>query len=85
LRPIRSLIRPANRFASAFVAPNVTMNQRTAVREAGRVPGVHAAIEVARQIVITDTDELADRVLVDLGGLGNQDNWCTNRHDPANP
>ena len=33
LRPIRSLSPPANRFASAFVTPNVTMNERTAVRE----------------------------------------------------
>jgi len=33
LRPIRSLIRPANRFASAFVTPNVTMNERSAVCE----------------------------------------------------
>ena len=36
LRPIRSLIRPANRFASAFVTPKVTMNERTAVREVRR-------------------------------------------------
>src|ERR1700681_1766005 len=34
LRPVLSAVRPAYRFASAFVKPNVTMNESTAVSDA---------------------------------------------------
>ena len=34
LRPTRSAVRPAYRFAKALVKPNVTMNDKTAVSEA---------------------------------------------------
>jgi len=42
-------------------------------------------LEVARQIVVPDSDELADRVFVDLGAVGNQDDRCVKRRDPADP
>src|SRR5205823_5352214 len=40
---------------------------------------------IARQIVVPDADELADRVLMDLSCVRDEDDRCSKRHDPADP
>src|SRR5207253_1677026 len=53
--------------------------------QAGPLPGGHAAIEISREIVVADADELAHGVLVDLRCVGNEDDGRTEWHNPADP
>ena len=66
---------------------NLTHRQNSASLDwsARTLPGGHATFEIAWQVVVANADELADRVLVDLGGIRNQDDRCAKRHDPTDP
>jgi hypothetical protein len=50
-----------------------------------KIVGDHAPREVPRNIVVANPHELADRIVVHVGRVRNQDDRCRARHHPADP